>query len=145
VTAPFELNMSTTKLLDNSGGQVIKIAEKIGVTEDIPSLSSDKVMIILIDTDPVDILYANDKLEGLMTIFDVVGNEVISDVPMHYDTETQRLVTFWNGKNGSERVVGSGAYIAVAKITYTAFGKAPELYYVRSSIGIQIPKDMGYR
>jgi hypothetical protein len=58
------------------------------------------------------------SLEGLIWIFDVVNNQIVTERRMGFDeADTKRLYYVWDGRNDSGRDVGTGTYLAIVKVT----------------------------
>jgi hypothetical protein len=60
----------------------------------------------------------NYRLEGKISIFDIVNNPVVVRRPMAFDeNQTKRLYYVWDGRNDNGRAVGTGTYVAIVSIT----------------------------
>lgn len=55
-------------------------------------------------------------LDGTLTIFDAVGNQVITDRNMGYHVESRSANYVWDCRNSNGRYVGSGTYLVVFKV-----------------------------
>jgi hypothetical protein len=62
-------------------------------------------------------------LEGDISIFDAVGNHIIRDKPMVFNSANKSLNYVWNGRNELDRYVGASSYLAVSKIVKWPLGK----------------------
>lgn len=56
------------------------------------------------------------KLKGFISIFDAVGNQIVSKEKMLWWEAQKALIWLWNGKNMNDRNVGAGSYLAIAEI-----------------------------
>ncbi len=137
VLTPFTLKMRATLLKDNSNGEAIDQLGSIEVLAPLLADAGDKFMIIGIVPDPIESFFKLDVIEGRVSIFDVVGNQVVSNLPLHFDPESKQLLTIWNGKNEANRSVGSGSYVAIAKVKFTPFEGDPTILVLRSLVGVQ--------
>ena len=57
------------------------------------------------------------NLQGRVSIYDVVKNPIITDIPGVFDTENQKLYFTWDGLNSNGRKVATGTYLATVHIT----------------------------
>ncbi len=64
------------------------------------------------------------ELEGTLSIFDALGNQVIRNKPMKFNQKNKTLNYIWNGRNNNDRSVGMGAYLAMSYITKWPLGKS---------------------
>lgn len=61
-------------------------------------------------------LDSDDVINGSITIVDHVGNHVIHDRPLEYNSEIKKAILIWDGKNDAGRDVGSGIFPVIADI-----------------------------
>ncbi len=73
-------------------------------------------MILQVKPDNPEKLH-NFKLEGHLTMYDAVGNEVIFERTMGYHNDTKSLFYAWNARNSNDRYVGAGIYVAIFTVT----------------------------
>lgn len=78
-------------------------------------------MIIQIVPDSIQNLDPKFKMEGELSIYDAVGNQIVDGKKMAEYKKT--LIFIWNGRNTKNREVGIGTYLAVASITTYPLGK----------------------
>lgn len=90
---------------------VRKAYEAIGI---IPPLHG---MVIVVE--PQEKILRNINLQGKLSVFDVVKNQIMKDIPGVFDKQTQKLYFIWEGKNSNGRKVGTGTYTAVINISDT--------------------------
>jgi hypothetical protein len=103
---------------------------------------------ILIQVEPVYLLADSAKIssikemKGSLDIYDVLGNLLKKDVTMQYDpTHNKKVLRYaWNGKNIQNRDVGSGTYLAIAKVTIVMKSEAETIKTLKTFIGIKEPK-----
>lgn len=57
-----------------------------------------------------------DYIEGRITIIDLVGNIVIGNEELKYDSSIKKIIYKWNGANSAGRLVGSGMYPVIISI-----------------------------
>ena len=57
------------------------------------------------------------RLEGALTIFDAVSNQIITDRRMGYHAESRSANYVWDCRNSNGRITGSGTYLVVFKVT----------------------------
>ncbi len=57
------------------------------------------------------------KMEGSITIYDVVKNLIKKDIEGVFSEELQKLFYFWDGKSENKRKVGTGTYTASIRVT----------------------------
>jgi hypothetical protein len=95
--------LSDAGLLDNLYLEKNKEGELVG-------------MILQVKPDNPEKLH-NFKLEGHLTMYDAVGNEVIFERTMGYHNDTKSLFYDWNGRNSNDRYVGAGIYVAIFTVT----------------------------
>jgi hypothetical protein len=72
-------------------------------------------------------------LSGKVSIFDVLSNAIVKDIPMAYDSQTKRLYAVWNGRNRNGREVALGTYLAVFEAHDNVQGKTVQ----KIRIGVQ--------
>jgi hypothetical protein len=78
-------------------------------------------MIIQVIPDPIDNLDPKFDLEGEISIYDAVGNQIIGGKTMRRFNNT--LIYLWNGRNTNNRKVGRGTYLAVCSVTIYPQGR----------------------
>lgn len=61
-------------------------------------------------------LKSDDKIEGTITIIDQVGNHIIKDRPIEFNSSNKEAILKWDGKNDAGRKVGSGIYPVIANV-----------------------------
>ncbi len=81
------------------------------------------------DDDCVNLLDRNFEMSGKISIYDALGNQIITDRPMGFykdlsnPTHKMSLNYAWNGQNHNKRDVGRGTYLAVCAVTIYEFGE----------------------
>jgi hypothetical protein len=74
-------------------------------------------MIIIVE--PNRELEKNVVLSATLSIYDVVKNSIVENAKMAFDVNSKRLVLMWDGRNRNGRLVSTGTYQAIVKITGT--------------------------
>lgn len=59
-------------------------------------------------------------LQGTASIYDVVKNPIVKNIPGVFDKVTQKLYYIWDGTNSRGRLVATGTYSAILRISDTA-------------------------
>lgn len=77
-------------------------------------ISTEKGLIIV--AEPLSQSAGFLKLSGRITIYDAVGNIVISNAEGHVEQATKGIAYVWDGKNSKGQYVGAGTYLAVVVI-----------------------------
>ena len=102
--------------------EIIAVLENQGILDNL-NLSQNGNgsyvgMLIMALPDPENIGKFMPDIEviGHISIFDPVGNQVVSRNRMAWWHETKRLLYVWNVKNNNGRTVGLGSYLAVIEI-----------------------------
>ena len=102
--------------------EIIAVMESQGILDNL-NLSQNGNgsyvgMLIMALPDPENIgkFMPDIEVEGHISIFDPVGNQVVSRSRMAWWHETKRLLYVWNVKNNNGRTVGLGSYLAVIEI-----------------------------
>lgn len=85
-------------------------------TEEGKSGVSKDVMVITIEPDDIENYTNHDNISANVTVFDNLGNLIKGDMEMSFNDENKSLYLLWSGKNSRGRLVGSGAYVLVAKL-----------------------------
>ncbi len=116
---PYELIISGTTILDLLNPVVIPpfIFQLDGLDNTIQT-----GMIIIIKPNNPYNLTTGETLSGTLSIFDPVGNSVISEEDMGFydgggNINNLGLYYVWDGRNSNDRTVGSGNYLAVGFIS----------------------------
>jgi uncharacterized repeat protein (TIGR01451 family) len=78
-----------------------------------PFNTNDKA--ILITATPGGKIRADISLEVKLSIYDNMGNSILSETKMKVDPQTQQATYEWKGLNRNGRKVGTGTYIAFVK------------------------------
>ncbi len=55
-------------------------------------------------------------MEGNFSIFDAVGNVIVNNKTMAFDSKAKTLNFIWNGKNMHNRLVSTGSYLGICSI-----------------------------
>lgn len=96
-------------------------------------------MIIQVIPDSIQNLDPRFEMEGVLAIYDAVGNQIIGDKEMVKYNKT--LLFIWNGQNANNRNVGMGTYLAVCSITSYPLGpgdgKPVDKYVKRRLLGVK--------
>lgn len=98
------------------------------------------ITVITIAPDIIENIPDNEYYTALFTIYDAIGNAVISEQEMAFLKDSKNLVYLWDGTNGKGRKVASGTYLAIAAITYYPNGldNAPGKKVIRKKfIGVK--------
>ncbi len=83
------------------------------------------VIQIVPDFNGLDIdLFKKLELEGDISIFDAVGNQIISGQSMKFNSKNKTLNYIWNIRNANGRTVGAGAYVAITNLIKWPIGKS---------------------
>ena len=98
------INSIDPNFLNNNGIQINNNGDYIGM-----------IITIKPNKDP-DIMLPDFKLKGFISIFDAVGNQIVSKEKMLWWEAQKALIWLWNGKNMNDRNVGAGSYLAIAEI-----------------------------
>jgi hypothetical protein len=79
------------------------------------SLPSDGIILF---AEPQNRINGSKELDkATITIYDVVKNIIIKDIPMLYDLNLSRFVYVWDGFNCNHKAVATGTYTAFIKVT----------------------------
>ncbi len=90
------------------------LLSKPGISSEIKSSTKGNIVIVSPEEDFFPGI--NFSLNGNITIFDLVGNRVISNRPMVFDPELNKLFYVWNGRNKSNRKVEDFAYYGIVNV-----------------------------
>ena len=77
-------------------------------------VSPQKGIVIIVE--PTDTTKNKINLQGKVSIYDVVKNPVIKDVPGVFDEKTKNFYFAWDGLNSNGRRVSTGTYIGIVNI-----------------------------
>ncbi|MFP4162441.1 MAG: vWA domain-containing protein [Chitinispirillaceae bacterium] len=86
------------------------------VPQFIRNLGVSETRGLVVVVEPEKVLRSHIRLEGTASVYDVVKNPIVRNVPLAYDDDTKKLYFVWNGRNSSGRLVATGTYQAVLKI-----------------------------
>ncbi len=89
---------------------------KASVPEFIRRLGVSETKGMVVVAEPEKVLRSHIRLKGTASVYDVVKNPIVQNIPMAYDDATKKLYFVWNGRNSSGRLVATGTYQAVLKI-----------------------------
>lgn len=89
---------------------------KAPVPEFIRRLGVSETKGLVVVAEPEKVLRSHIRLKGTASVYDVVKNPIVQNIPMAYDDATKKLYFVWNGRNSSGRMVATGTYQAVLKI-----------------------------
>ncbi|MBN1982518.1 MAG: hypothetical protein JW795_13375 [Chitinivibrionales bacterium] len=123
IAMPFELILKAS-LLDrtstvNISGEIITINPQIEqMLKSVPKEGDayKGVMIFTLEPDDPECVTRFDRFTGIITLFDAIGNQVLTDRRMVYDAKTKRCLYFWDGLNAAGRKVGMSSYLAVVQV-----------------------------
>jgi len=73
---------------------------------------------ITITAMPVGKFKSGIKLSATVIIFDNLGNRIVPETAMTFNSQTSKVIYNWNGYNQHGRKAGSGTYLAIVKVTY---------------------------
>ena len=102
--------------------EVITVLESQGILDDLNLQQNDNGsyvgMLIMAIPDPENIgdFIPDLEVEGHISIFDPVGNQVVLRNRMAWWHQKKILLYVWNVRNENTRTVGNGAYLAVIEI-----------------------------
>ncbi len=86
------------------------------VPEAIRRLGVSETNGLVIMVEPQNQLRNHIRLQGTASVYDVVKNPIVQDIPLVYDEVRKRLFFVWNGRNSSGRLVSTGTYQAILTI-----------------------------
>jgi hypothetical protein len=95
------------------------------------------IMIITAVPDPMEKYTEFDSLSGRISLFDPLGNTVISNDEMGYDSKGKQLVYIWRGDNEQERQVGPGGYAAIIPCARYCAGYKRQTWNKRATVGVR--------
>ncbi len=132
---PFELypeavtpiDLGNIENMEGLPDEIIAVLKSENIFEDL-NLGKNKNgevigMILQVVPDNVKKLLEEFYLEGTVSIYDPIGNEIIIEKKMAFDNENKKLIFAWNFKNSNSRSVGAGSYLALFDITPYPEGK----------------------
>ncbi|MBN1983169.1 MAG: hypothetical protein JW795_16665 [Chitinivibrionales bacterium] len=98
---------------------VLKIEGMEQALKNIPKKGQNQfqgIMIFTLEPDNPDAVTSLDGFDGYLTLFDAIGNRVLSKQKMLHDNEARRCIYIWDGGNSASRSVGAGAYLATVSV-----------------------------
>ncbi len=98
-------------VLNNQG-----ILDDLGLSQATGGSYYGMLIMVVPDPDNIGEFLTDLELEGDMSIFDAVGNQVVARSEMAWWDEKKSLVYVWNIKNENDRTVGSGMYAAIIEM-----------------------------
>lgn len=126
VKAPFDLIFNAT-LFDPT--KEIKITDEIANIPEIQSVLKNMkelkrntyngLMVLTLEPNPAENVSKDNSYTAEISIFDALGNEVLTREKMGYEKSKKRLIYLWPGENNNERQVGLGAYLAIISVERT--------------------------
>ncbi len=121
--APFTLIGKST-LLDPDHPDGYEIKSDIANIPEIKAVLSDGagnykgIMIITLEPDVMENVTPHDSYEGILSIYDALGNVVLLNKKMGYHEKNKQLIYIWDGRNEAGRVVGASSYMAYIPVKY---------------------------
>lgn len=95
------------------------------------------IMVMTLTPDKVENVWEEDWFEATITIIDHVGNKVLANKKMVFQTEQKRLVYIWDGFSDAGRMVGSGSYgISISAVCHL-IGKKEQKESISAIVGVK--------
>jgi hypothetical protein len=146
IMLPFDLELRATLLSRSMYSRIPdKIAASEGVREAIRSADKNtagayrNIMIFALQPDPAHNKNVTkyDSFEAQITLYDALGNMVLTNKKIIYDPLLKKAYWGWDGKNQNNRAVGVGSYVAVVTIKRLVKGVETNYASRKIAVGVQ--------